>query len=1123
MLSTLAASVLYNPSYHSVQSTGSTPGDEKPLPPTKYALGRGDQFPTERRPKPRPLSDDPTNVINTWFKASQITIGTKADSPHRIIQAKRLLYTWRDCFAESVRDIAATDLIEHSIDMTPDAQPVRRKACKYTPKERSFANEIFPAMEDAGIIVRRSSPWGAQTKFPPKKPGSEELRVVHNFRPANKYTIKSGYPVHRLEEVLEVLIKPGFGVYFSTDAANGYWAIPMKTEHINRTGFITPNGQWVYLRMGQGLKGAAHTYSQFTDLVFGPLPKSKEGIGRMPTVIGTGKDSAFGVYMDDHASSARSFDAMFKFLHEIYFPRAAFGPVYLSGRKTSVFTDHLDLLGFRGTEQGIRPSSKHRNKVTNWPVPRNREELDAFLWLTPFLRIFIPGRAAHVMKLKEAYLRLVPATVKKKKTHDDDVEVCDENLTKTKIVRPRKPTIQRVYEAKDTFDWGAEQQISFDTIKQAISSNAMSGTDPTLQYHLVVDASKTAIGGVLFQMKDVPAGTEASPKFLENERINMFLSFRLADAETRYSNSERECLAVVRCLAEIKWLIIGSKYSTMVYSDHSALQAMFEKGESEKARINGWLDCLGEFDLHLVHRPSKDQHIGLADGLSRMPTRLTFMTDIDDKERLAFAAVKMQTHTTPIKILAQQHDRLQRYRDSPLYAHLVEYLQTGPPAIEELDRNIKRHIIRKAKRYRITGGRDDAVLRYHENNGSMSLCLIEEEISRFLNAAHEDHGHFGAALAMDYLVGRAYWPTRVTDVHEWCQSCHACQMKAHKPIKTRVQGIQVFEPMKMLGMDWLGPITPACSLTGHKYVLLMVDYFSRFAWAKSYTEHTNVEVRDMFENHISPIFGHPKGVYSDNGSHFVNEHVKVYFQNRGIIHHTGPISHPSSTGLLERTVQGMLSFLRAKCIERASVESWSLHVREGVFSLNTKHLRVHGFSPAELILGFQPELLHFDTQPAEHFDGEEVEIEDVPEHQHRIYMALRDENKRLASEAAAYTHYQKSKRDRRQRIPEPGDLVIVRNHAVDAQKGRKLEAKWLGPRIFTGYTATGLSGHVREVHGEGVTKKYHLNDILLYKDRRPFHLDDVEVAQGPHGTNPAVIGGRGTGEPGSRAVFLRAR
>jgi len=1121
-------------SYHSMLTTrDSAPEDLKPLPPTKYALGRGDVFPTERRPEVRELSQEGREVINEWFELSKITIGPKADTPARIEETKRLLYTWRECFAESVRDIKATDIIEHSIDLEPNAKPVKGTLPKYTAQEREFANTIFPAMEDAGIIVRRSSAWGARTKFPPKKKGSTQLRVVHNFIPVNSHTIKSQYPVHRLEEVVDILIKPEFTVYFTSDAANSYWGIPMRITDINKTGFLTPNGQWVYLRMGQGLKGAAHTYSQFSDLVFGPLPANGVGVGRMPTILGTRKDTAFSVYMDDHAASARTFDSMFEFLHRQYFPRVIFGPVYLSGHKTVIMGDNLDLLGFQGTPEGLRPSLKHREKIINWPNPTNRAELDAFLWLTPFLRIFIPGRAEHVLKLKEAYLVEVPAEPKPKKPHDDEIEECDKDLTKKRpTTRSKKPTIQRKWAEKDSFDWGPSQQESFNHIKESITNNAMAGADPAAQYHLATDASKRGVGGVLFQLKGVPTGTEATPKLLPNERIVMFLSFRLEDAETRYSNSERECLAVVKCLAEVKWLVIGNNHPVMIYSDHEALKSIFSTGNTDQARIAGWMDRLGEYDLKLAYRSSRDQHIGIADGLSRMPTRLTSITRTHDEERLAMATSvqepgqRHRSHTSPIGILASTGDsRIDKYRTSPMYERLVEFLQKGIFALEGLDRNRRRQIIRKSKRFILTSTPEIPALKYEENNGSFSLCIIESEVPRFLKAAHEDHGHYAAALTLDFLIGRAYWPNRVKDVYNWCQSCHACQMKAHRPIKADVQPIQVFEPMAMVGMDWLGPVTPADLGTGAAYVLLVVDYFSRFIWAKAYQFHTATEVVDMFQNHIAPIFGMPATVYSDNGSHFVNKDVRGLFREHGVVHYTGPITSPSSTGLLERAVQEMIGYLRTRSVEKGNTFTWNADVKDGTFFMNTKSVRIHGYSPSELMLGYEPQKLHFDTklivQPVTEPEGvQRMEIEEAPAHQRQIYLALRNERRQTARELTSYVAYHHSKRNRVQRLPEAGDLVIVRHHAVDNQRGRKLESRWLGPRLLVNLTPSGNSGHVQELHGDGATKRYHLNDILLYKERETFQKEGVTFEPGPRGTHPMVINGRGTGNPGSRAVLL---
>jgi len=61
----------------------------------------------------------------------------------------------------------------------------------------------------------------------------------------------------------------------------------------------------------------------------------------------------------------------------------------------------------------------------------------------PFLRIFIPGRAEHVLKLKEAYLIEVSAEPKSKKPHDDETEECDKDLIKKRpTTRSKKLTIK---------------------------------------------------------------------------------------------------------------------------------------------------------------------------------------------------------------------------------------------------------------------------------------------------------------------------------------------------------------------------------------------------------------------------------------------------------------------------------------------------------------------------------------------------------------------------------------------------------------------------------------------------------------------------------------------------------
>jgi len=106
---------------------------------------------------------------------------------------------------------------------------------------------------------------------------------------------------------------------------------------------------------------------------------------------------------------------------------------------------------------------------------------------------------------------------------------------------------------KHDCQWRREKEVTFQAIKQSISINAIALPDPEGQYHLAVDASKKGVGVVLFQLNGIPPGTDAGSSAFHHtaQRILIFISFRLTEVETRYSNSEREALVVIDCLAEV--------------------------------------------------------------------------------------------------------------------------------------------------------------------------------------------------------------------------------------------------------------------------------------------------------------------------------------------------------------------------------------------------------------------------------------------------------------------------------------------------------------------------------------------------------------------------------------------
>lgn len=120
---------------------------------------------------------------------------------------------------------------------------------------------------------------------------------------------------------------------------------------------------------------------------------------------------SFDVFIDDHNIFAKSFDEIFDFFYSYYFLRLDFIPINIVLKKTFLFTDSIKALGFELFREKIRPSSKYRNRFENWFLienhPKNQKELEEFLYLTLYLRVYILGRIDLVGILKDVYTEFV--------------------------------------------------------------------------------------------------------------------------------------------------------------------------------------------------------------------------------------------------------------------------------------------------------------------------------------------------------------------------------------------------------------------------------------------------------------------------------------------------------------------------------------------------------------------------------------------------------------------------------------------------------------------------------------------------------------------------------------------
>ena len=96
----------------------------------------------------------------------------------------------------------------------------------------------------------------------------------------------------------------------------------------------------------------------------------------------------------------------------------------------------------------------------------------------------------------------------------------------------------------------------------------------------------------------------------------------------------------------------------------------------------------------------------------------------------------------------------------------------------------------------------------------------------------------------------------------------------------------------------LGPLPT--SQGNLKYVVVAVEYFSKWIKAKPLATITSAIVQKFFWPNIVCRFGVPKVVTVDNGTQFDAETLKTFCNQIGTKIHFASVRHPKSNGLVER-------------------------------------------------------------------------------------------------------------------------------------------------------------------------------------------------------------------------------
>ncbi|GJT38014.1 retrovirus-related pol polyprotein from transposon TNT 1-94 [Tanacetum coccineum] len=193
--------------------------------------------------------------------------------------------------------------------------------------------------------------------------------------------------------------------------------------------------------------------------------------------------------------------------------------------------------------------------------------------------------------------------------------------------------------------------------------------------------------------------------------------------------------------------------------------------------------------------------------------------------------------------------------------------------------------------------------------------------------------------------------------------CSACQLGKSKKFSHRPKSENTnMEVLHTLHMDLCGPMRVE-SIKGKKYILVIVDDYSRFTWVKFL--RSKDETPEFVTNFLKQIqVGLNKTVRfirTDNGTEFVNQALSAYYEGVGITHQKSVPRTPQQNGVVERRNRTLVEAARTMMIfSKAPMFLWAEAVATACYTQNRSliHTR-HNKTPYELVHEKKPDLTFF--------------------------------------------------------------------------------------------------------------------------------------------------------------------
>lgn len=531
----------------------------------------------------------------------------------------------------------------------------------------------------------------------------------------------------------------------------------------------------------------------------------------------------------------------------------------------------VEFFGHTFSGQGVSASESKVRAILDAHPPNNRSELVSLLCSTQYISRFVPNYSFIVYPLRE-------------------------------IAKP-----------SEKFVWGEKQTEAFQRLKDVFrESKVLHYFDVSLPVEVVVDASPVGVAGLLLQKTE------------KGVNIVAMGSRSMSDVESRYSQTERECLAVVWACEYFHVYLCGAEHFTVI-SDHKPLEGILNNPRSHPtARLERMILRLLPYTFTIVYRPGKWNP---ADFYSRHPVKENVRSSshrswIDKQVERAYIRAVSQFKDVKLSLDAIR----EATKDDPELNKVLENLKTQQWQGEQM------------RPYKLVREEISSV------DGLLLRCdriIIPQNLRRaVIERAHR--GHQGICKTKAFVRETAWFPGVDSTVEEAVRNCLACQASIDKhDAAPLVMSELPDSPWLEVSVDFTGPMKSG------EYIMVVLDEYSRFPEVEIIHSLTT----DVVTRHLETIFsrhGCPACVKSDNGAPFSGAQFKEWCQQFNIHHRKITPLWPAGNGECERFMRSIKKAMRTSVITtgnwRTQLQTFLRHYRA------TPHSSTN-VSPAELLFG----------------------------------------------------------------------------------------------------------------------------------------------------------------------------